>query len=136
MAVPQPVPKAPVPVETVCAVARRWRISEMVAAKLSVLAAALPFGISIISGYRTPEEQDQLRAEGRPTAPNNVSTHLSCPATGVDVWPDIAVVNAVKATLASEAYRVGFRVGGGSAVDPETGIPSDWNHLDLGPRVP
>ncbi len=98
------------------------------------LAAALPFGISIISGYRTPETQEALRRAGRPTAHPDLSTHLSCPATGVDLWPDVAVTDVVKATLGATAVQIGFRWGGGSQVD-ENGIPSDWNHFDLGPRA-
>lgn len=45
------------------------------------------------------------------------------------------MTNSVKARLGAEATHVGFRWGGGSPVDPETGIPSDWNHLDGGPAV-
>lgn len=32
------------------------------------------------------------------------------------------------------ANLAGLRWGGGSTVD-DTGVPSDWNHLDLGPRT-
>lgn len=87
---------------------------------------------SIISGYRTPEEQDRLRAEGRPTAPNECSTHLTCPATGADVRVHTFPTRAIKATWGRIATEEGLRWGGGSPPD-DAGIPSDWNHVDLGP---
>jgi len=91
--------------------------------------------VSIISGERTVREQDALRRSGRPTADNDKSTHLDCPATGSDLMPQIAVTNVVKARLGAEMVLAGLRWGGGSPVDPETGIPADWNHFDLGPRA-
>lgn len=112
----------------------RWKISCELAERLIDMAGRLPFGVSIISGYREPEEQEALRQRGRPAAPDHLSTHRTCPATGADLQVDVAVVPAVKATFGRAAVEAGLRWGGGSPVDPETGIPSDWNHVDLGPR--
>jgi hypothetical protein len=88
----------------------------------------------LISGYRSAAEQAQLAEEGRPTAPDDRSTHRTCPATGVDVWIGPLPTNAMKATLGRIVGDHGLRWGGGSRVDAETGIPLDWNHLDMGPR--
>ena len=112
----------------------RWGISEDVAARIVTMSGRLEFGITLISGLRSDREQDALRAAGRPAAPNDVSTHLSCPATGVDLMPQVVATNVVKARLGAEGVHSGLRWGGGSAIDPETGIPSDWNHFDRGPR--
>ena len=129
--IPQPVTS-----ETdYCVLADRWQVSQILAWNLVRMTRRLEFGFSIISGYRTVGEQEALRAAGRPTAPAGTSTHTVCPAQGVDVWPSIAVTDVVKARLGEAAVSVGLRWGGGSPIDPETGIPSDWNHLDLGPRV-
>lgn len=123
------------PTTDVCQLQERWIIDFRVAEMLVLLSRRLPFGISIISGYRTPERQREIYNEkgGQDVAPVDVSTHTMCPATGVDLRVDVAVTDIVKATLGAEAVSVGFRWGGGSQVD-ENGIPSDWNHLDLGPR--
>lgn len=107
----------------------------MLAGRLMMMASRLEFPISIISGFRSEAEQDALREAGRPTAPNDLSTHLSCPATGVDLRPQIAVTTLVKARLGTEGVFSSLRWGGGSSVDAETGIPSDWQHFDLGPRT-
>jgi len=93
----------------------------------------LPFTCTIISGYRTAEYQAQLAAEGAHTAPDALSTHRSCPATGADVWPELTPTNVVKAAVGEAATVAGLRWGGGSKLDAD-GIPIDWNHLDLGPR--
>ena len=117
-----------------CELVMYWGITTELAHRLERLAMRLEFPLSVISGYRSPAQQDDLRRQGRPTADNDKSTHLGCPATGVDVWPGVAVTRYVKARLGAEAGFSGLRWGGDSPVDPETGIPSDWNHLDLGPR--
>lgn len=119
----------------VCSLAKRWQIQQSIAWRLVLLAERLEFPISVISGFRTCEQQDALRDAGRPAAPCDRSTHTTCPAQGVDVWPGVAVTDVVRARLGAEAVHVGFRWGGGSPVDPDTGIPSDWNHLDGGPAV-
>jgi len=118
-----------------CQLSIRWGLAGELAARLIETASRLEFPITIISGLRTVAEQNALRAQGRPAAANNVSTHLACPATGADLWPSIAVTSVVKARLGAEAVFSGLRWGGGSPVDPETGIPDDWNHVDLGPRT-
>lgn len=120
-------------VEAICFTADHWQIAPELAAGLYTMAQLLPFGISIISGYRTREEQLELDEEGRPTAPDELSTHRSCPATGVDLRPDVEPTDAVKATFGRAATRAGLRWGGGSRADAR-GIPFDWNHVDLGPR--
>ncbi len=79
-----------------CDLAKNWRIHPKVAEK--VFTAAMLFEIEarvlgkmgkpkvrIISGYRTKAEQDALRESGRPAARDDLSTHRSCPATGVDI---------------------------------------------------
>jgi len=118
-----------------CELAIYAGISLELAERLEDMAERLEFPVAIISGARTPAEQDELRADGRPVAPNDKSTHLACPATGADVWPGIAVVSAVRARLGAEGVFAGMRWGGGSPIDPETGVPTDWNHFDLGPRL-
>jgi len=117
-----------------CSLAQRWGIDDRLADRLVRLAASSEIPFNIISGFRSEEHQNRLRAEGRPTADNDRSTHLSCPATGVDLSPTIFMTPMLKARLGAEAELVGLRWGGNSAVDPRTGIPSDWGHFDMGPR--
>lgn len=114
----------------------KWGISAHLARGLELMAQELaPIPLQIISGYRTPEDQAKLRAQGRPTAPDDKSTHLTCPATGADLrLPTLATTDTTKALLGRAATFVGLRWGGGSPADPGTGIPGDWNHVDLGPR--
>ena len=117
-----------------CGLSSRWKLDPTLAQRLTAMAARAPFPVQIISGYRSPEKQRQLKYEGRPAAPVDRSTHTSCPATGADVWPGIAVTRVVQAQLGEAGTIAGLRWGGGSPVDPQTGIPSDWNHFDMGPR--
>lgn len=117
-----------------CALAARWSIHLRLAVLLVRLAGRLEFPLQIISGFRTASKQEALGKKGRPTAPTKCSTHTWCPATGADLWPGVHPVTAVKARLGAEAVLVGLRWGGGGKVDPESGIPKDWNHVDLGPR--
>ena len=115
----------------------RWGISSDLAVYLTILQERISWAVLfIISGYRTPEEQEALRRnpQGRPVAPDALSTHLTCPATGADLMLSIAVTDVVKAQFGVQVRLTGLRWGGGSAVDPQTGIPVDWNHVDLGPR--
>jgi len=90
-------------------------------------------GVTILSGYRTRDEQDSLRRQGRPTAPDAVSTHRSCPSTGVDVSLGFAPTRVQKAIWGRIVTMNGLRWGGGSTVD-DGGIPVDWGHVDRGPR--
>ena len=87
-----------------------------------------------MSGYRTREEQELLELEGRPAAEDRLSTHRSCPATGADLRLPIAADDYTQAELGRLVYLAGMRWGGGSPKN-ELGIPEDWNHVDLGPRV-
>ena len=87
----------------------------------------------IISGYRTAAEQRDLERRGRPTAPDVVSTHRSCPATGVDISLGFGPTRVQKAIWGRIVTLNGLRWGGGSLVD-DGGIPLDWAHVDLGPR--
>ena len=117
-----------------CELVQRWSISEELARR--VVEGARIFGgpVSIISGHRSEAYQDVLRREGRPTADPGVSTHTECPATGVDLWPQMAITNHVKYELSTSMVIARLRWGGNSKPDKD-GIPSDWNHFDLGPRV-
>lgn len=128
------IPQLIEPTTDPCAIALTWKISLELAYALVNMASRLEFGIQIISGWRSRELQEQLIREGK-GAPVDVSTHTSCPATGADLLPTIAVTNVVKARFGEAATITGLRWGGGSAPDPETGIPEDWNHVDLGPRA-
>lgn len=119
----------------VCSLAARWILDPRLAERLVMMAGFLPFGLSIISGFRSVAQQMQLKEEGRPAADPAVSTHCSCPATGADLRIDgVEAGNYEKALFGAAAVSAGLRWGGGSPVDVSTGIPSDWNHVDLGPR--
>jgi len=128
-----PLPLRVRPETDPCLVMGRFGTSYELSQRLVSMSASLEFPISVISGLRTPRQQQELRDSGRPAAPDDQSTHLSCPATGVDLRVGVAVTDVVKARLGTEGTRAGLRWGGGSPVD-RSGIPSDWNHFDLGPR--
>lgn len=119
-----------------CLVAKRWKISLKFATLLVLMSGRLEFNFWIISGFRTAAAQQRLLdAPNSKAAPIGRSTHTSCPATGGDFRLGTPATNFAKARFGTEAVFVGLRWGGGSPIDPSTGIPSDWNHLDLGPRV-
>lgn len=130
--IPQPV----TPTTDPCVLAPRWGISLELARKLVAASSDkdLPFSLSIISGFRTCEHQAELN----PALPccdsgrRPCSTHTTCPATGADLWPSVAVTNAVKAHFGRAVVLAGLRWGGGSPKDQD-GYPVDWNHVDLGP---
>lgn len=119
---------------------RRWEITPELAARLLTLSALWleRFGaigsLSIVSGYRTREEQAALEREGRPAAQDKLSTHRSCPATGADLRLPLEADAYTKAELGRLVYFAGLRWGGGSPRDVH-GMPTDWNHVDLGPRA-
>jgi len=99
--------------------------------------------LKIISGFRTKELQESLGRTGRPTAPDDKSTHRSCPATGADLRleglmdPDNdPIARKAWLKLGALAQSIGLRWGGGSRIKPETGLPVDFNHFDMGPRTP
>lgn len=121
----------------ICEFASRWLITQDLANKIYQMANRLPFGLIMISGFRTKEQQEELREEGRPVAPDEFSTHRTCPATGADLWPDAEPTDLVKATFIKAGTEVGLRVGGGSPVRRvlDVELPEDWNHVDLGPRT-
>jgi len=120
-----------------CDIATRWAVSLDVVRRVRL--AAEDFNtetgrqVWIISGFRSVAEQNRLRRQGRPTADNDRSTHLSCPATGVDVSLGARPSNFLKATWGRLTLVHGLRWGGGGAVT-ESGIPIDWQHVDVGPR--
>lgn len=121
-----------------CRLAHDWKLDARFAEKIvrfmEQFSFQTSFGIEVISGYRTREEQEQLRREGRPVAPDNLSTHRSCPATGADFRISmLGVTRDVKIEFGHIAHLSGLRWGGGSKLDDQ-GMPIDWNHLDLGPR--
>ena len=90
--------------------------------------------VSIISGWRSAAEQKRLSRQGRPSAPDALSTHRSCPATGVDISLGFMPTNFMKAIWGRMTLVYGLRWGGGGPVF-ESGIPVDWQHVDVGPRV-
>lgn len=89
----------------------------------------------VISGYRSRAEQDRLRRQGRPAAPDELSTHRVFPSRGVDISLGALPTADMIATFGRIVVLQGLRWGGGSPVD-DRGIPSDWQHVDLGPRPP
>ncbi len=120
-----------------CQLSSRWTISLELSRKLVAMATGIPFGLTIYSGMRSAALQDSLREAGRPTAANDRSTHLSCPATGADVRFTTGAANLEpqsRAQFGLAAQMAGLRWGGGGSIGDD-GIPNDWNHLDLGPRV-
>lgn len=117
-----------------CELAVHWTLDLRLATAIVNATRELPFGVRVFSGHRTEEQEDELRKAGRPTAPPGCSTHTTCPATGADVEPTIATTYRVQADFGAAMTRQGLRWGGGSPTDPETGIPTDWKHVDLGPR--
>lgn len=116
-----------------------WQISPTLAARIAAVMvqwhASTGGTISVFSGYRTEQEQDALRARGRPTAARGVSTHTLLPASGADLRFS-GFVDTEKIALFGQIVSLnGLRWGGGSSLDPATGNPSDWQHVDLGPRI-
>jgi hypothetical protein len=116
----------------------RWGIAPELAIRLMLTAdnfrARTGAGLRIISGFRSSGEQAELDRAGRPAAADELSTHRTCPATGADVQPELAVTTSVKVLLGEAAMMSGLRWGGGGPRSDD-GIPVDWNHLDLGPRA-
>ena len=90
-----------------CGLSRRWKLSPDLAMRLTQMAARAPFPIQIISGYRSPEHQRQLRYQGRPAADPAVSNHTTCPSRAADVWPAIAVSRVVQAQLGEAGVVAG-----------------------------
>jgi len=124
--------------EGVCTVSRRWTVDTEVVRR--VMRAATQFELEtgrpvrIISGHRSIGKQLELKRRGRPAADPSVSTHTSCPSTGVDVSMGFGITNVMKVIWGRIIVFEGLRWGGGSCIDRTTGIPKDWNHVDAGPR--
>jgi len=134
--IPQRIPIPEDGHQAFCTWVGKWGLDMDLATRLRRMQEGFPVTLKIISGQRTPEQQDALRDAGRPTAPNHLSTHLSCPlSTGADLTPSTGIDNGVILQFGQAATSAGLRWGGGSPVDPDTGIPSDWNHVDTGPRA-
>jgi len=122
-----------------CDLAERWGV-DLDTMRRVVLSAqdfereTLGQRVSIISGFRTKNEQRDLGRQGRPTAPDHLSTHRSCPATGVDISFGLLPSTFMKNTWGRIVLVNGLRWGGGGPTDPDTLIPLDWRHVDRGPR--
>jgi len=130
--------REPVDTEDWCRQAVRWKIDPDTMKRLALSAEEMfeetRQEVVIVSGYRTFAEQEALRRAGRPTAPDELSTHRSCPSTGVDVTWGFAPVK-VQIWIWGRILRMnGLRWGGGGPQD-EDGMPVDWQHLDRGPRL-
>jgi len=124
-----------------CELAERWGVDPDVMRRVWLSAHDYEqqtggLQVSIISGFRTASEQKALGRQGRPTAPDDLSTHRSCPATGVDVSLGLHPTEFQKVTWGRIVLVNGLRWGGGGPVDPENLIPLDWRHVDRGPRQP
>lgn len=121
-----------------CQLAAQWQVDPDTMRRVWLAAqdftAETGIPVDIISGYRTQRQQRELGRRGRPTAPDRVSTHRSCPATGVDIQLGLLPSNLTKSTWGQWAFRHGLRWGGGSRL-LESGLPSDWQHVDRGPRL-
>ena len=129
--------REPILLDDVCDLAMRWQVGLETMQRVALSAEeyfqetrARP---QIISGYRTQAEQNALRRAGRPAAPDSLSTHRSCPATGVDVSLGAFPTRVQKAIWGRIVVMNGLRWGGGGEVD-SGGIPVDWGHVDRGPR--
>ena len=120
-----------------CQLSERWGLDPRMAEKLLLSAQDFWFetrrSVSIVSGYRTRAEQTALRRKGRPTAPDEISTHRSCPATGADISMGPGLVVTEKHIWGRILFMNGLRWGGGSPLDDDL-VPTDWQHLDAGPR--
>lgn len=129
--------REPIVLEDWCELANRWQVDldtmHRVALSAEDYFQETRQRPEIISGYRTQLEQEELRRVGRPTAPEELSTHRSCPATGVDVGLGAFPTRVQKSIWGRVSTMNGLRWGGGGAVD-SGGIPIDWGHVDRGPR--
>ena len=130
-------PREPLAGADPCELAERWGVDLDTLTR--VVASAAQFlletgrAVELISGFRTREEQRTLHRTGRPAAPDDLSTHRSCPATGVDISLGFGPTRVMKAIWGRIVVMNGLRWGGGGDVD-DGGIPLDWGHVDRGPR--
>lgn len=124
---------------TDCELAERWSVSLDTMRRVWMAARDYETEtggrrVYIISGWRSRDEQRHLSRRGRPTAPDDVSTHRSCPSTGVDISLGLLPSGFMKVLWGRITLAHGLRWGGGGPVDPESFIPVDWRHVDVGPR--
>lgn len=129
------IPQRLDPAGDACELAFKWRVDVELAQRLILFARLFPHPVQIVSGFRTRSQQ----AAEKDGAPIDVSTHTSCPATGADLqvigWSKPTAPTEVRRAFGGAVQAAGLRWGGGSRVDPQTGLPTDWNHVDLGPRA-
>jgi len=124
-----------------CKVADEWGLDDALSQAIWSLATIwvfievpwLRWPIRIISGLRTV--QHQLDLDNPLAAPWQLSTHTSCPATGVDLDMPGASDDDWLA-LGRLWERKGGRWGGGAPRDAR-GLPigAERHHFDLGPRM-
>jgi len=128
----------------VCALSERWGVDPDVMRRVQLSAdlyrQETALDVQIISGFRTAAEQRSLSRAGRPTALDSLSTHRSCPATGVDISLGFGTTRIQKAIWGRIVVMNGLRWGGcsdrpGVPCPVEGGIPVDWQHVDRGPRA-
>lgn len=124
-----------------CKLVLQWGIHPILAEHFLRIAAQVEREtgrkLTIISGWRSANEQASLKTAGRPTADPDLSNHLTCPATAIDVRLGVSnqlLTSTQKQIFGRIVTESGLRWGGGSKPDSK-GIPSDWNHIDMGPRV-
>jgi hypothetical protein len=121
----------------VCDLAERWKVDPAFLRRVQLAAQDFESEtrrtVRIISGHRTAAEQARLGRQGRPTTSDELSTHRSCPATGVDLNFGFGLVRTEKHIWGRILFMNGLRWGGGSKLDAN-GIPTDWQHVDAGPR--
>jgi len=124
--------------QELCTLAARWMVALDTIRRVWFAAqdftAETGTPVFLISGWRSRAQQRRLSRAGRPTAPDSLSTHRSCPATGVDVSLGVLPSNFQKARWGHFTLVHGLRWGGGGEVF-ESGIPKDWGHVDTGPRT-
>ena len=162
-----PLPRAVTADSDPCALSSEWKVDQRVTVLLVLLIRLMArdprligivTGLRIISGFRTIAEQIELAQQGRPAADPQLSTHTTCPATGVDLRlndhmdPENDIGDrGLWLAVGEIAESIGLRWGGGSANAtwwrPQDApriagtrvrdyYPSDFNHFDLGPRKP
>jgi len=121
-----------------CDLVQRWKVAPDTIHRLWLAAqdyfTQTARKVSIISGWRSAAEQRRLSRQGHPTAPDELSTHRSCPATGVDISLGTLPTTFLKVEWGRIALLYGLWWGGRGEVD-DRGIPLDWQHVDTGRRT-
>jgi len=102
-----------------CLLAERWQVDPSVMRRVIVSAEDFQHetgrDVQLISGWRSRREQTSLGRAGRPAAPDHLSTHRSCPATGVDVSLGPSPTSTMKLIWGRIVVLNGLRWGGGAA---------------------